>query len=104
MSAALVSSGGASLGAVQVGMLQALVAHRVRPDLIVGTSVGAINAAWVAGDPRGERLGEVVDCGGRCAATRFFWQVWVASFGGDPGSLINGLCEGCWSHDSTSPC
>lgn len=61
MSAALVSSGGASLGAVQVGMLQALVAHRVRPDLIVGTSVGAFNAAWVAGDPRGERLGEVVD-------------------------------------------
>lgn len=47
---AFVLSGGGSLGAVQVGMLQALAAHRIRPDLIVGTSVGAINGAYFAGD------------------------------------------------------
>jgi NTE family protein len=46
---AFVLSGGGSLGAVQVGMLQALAAHDVRPDLLVGTSAGAMNAAWVAG-------------------------------------------------------
>ena len=46
---AFVLSGGGSLGAVQVGMLQALHAHGVRPDLLVGTSAGAVNAAWVAG-------------------------------------------------------
>jgi NTE family protein len=46
---AFVLSGGGSLGAVQVGMLQALAAHGVRPDLLVGTSAGAVNAAWVAG-------------------------------------------------------
>ena len=46
---AFVLSGGGSLGAVQVGMLQALGAHGVRPDLMIGTSVGAVNAAWVAG-------------------------------------------------------
>lgn len=46
---AFVLSGGGSLGAVQVGMLQALAARGVRPDLLVGTSVGALNAAYVAG-------------------------------------------------------
>lgn len=49
MSTAFVLSGGGSLGAVQVGMLQALHAEGMTPDLIVGTSVGALNAAYVAG-------------------------------------------------------
>ncbi|HET7351311.1 MAG TPA: patatin-like phospholipase family protein [Marmoricola sp.] len=48
MTTAFVLSGGGSLGAVQVGMLQALAAHGVEPDLLVGTSAGAMNAAWVA--------------------------------------------------------
>lgn len=48
---AFVLSGGGSLGAVQVGMLHALVERDVRPDLIVGSSVGAINGAWFAGRP-----------------------------------------------------
>ncbi len=46
---AFVLPGGGSLGAVQVGMLQALQVHGVRPDLLVGTSAGAVNAAWIAG-------------------------------------------------------
>ncbi len=49
MTTAFVLTGGGSLGAVQVGMLQALVDRDVRPDLLVGTSVGALNAAFVAG-------------------------------------------------------
>lgn len=48
---ALVLAGGGSLGAVQVGMLQALVEHGVKPDLVVGSSVGSINAAYYAGRP-----------------------------------------------------
>jgi NTE family protein len=48
MTVAFVLSGGGSLGAVQVGMLQALTENAVRPDLLVGTSAGALNAAWVA--------------------------------------------------------
>jgi NTE family protein len=51
MSTAFVLSGGGSLGSVQVGMLLALAERGIEPDLLVGTSVGAINAAWVAGDP-----------------------------------------------------
>jgi NTE family protein len=48
---ALVLAGGGSLGSVQVGMLRALAAHGVRPDLVVGSSVGALNAAHYAGMP-----------------------------------------------------
>ena len=45
---AFVLSGGASLGAIQVGMLRALADEDIRPDLIVGTSVGAVNGAFLA--------------------------------------------------------
>ena len=48
MSVAFVLSGGASLGAIQVGMLLALAARDIRPDLLVGTSVGAVNGAFLA--------------------------------------------------------
>jgi NTE family protein len=48
---AFVLSGGASLGAVEVGMLRALRERGIRPDVVVGTSVGALNGAWLAGHP-----------------------------------------------------
>lgn len=48
---AFVFAGGGSLGAVQVGMLHALVAHGVTADFVVGSSVGAINGAYFAGNP-----------------------------------------------------
>src|SRR5215213_4141263 len=43
-----VLSGGAGLGALQVGMLRALYERGIEPDLIVATSVGAINGAFIA--------------------------------------------------------
>ena len=49
MTAAFVLTGGGSLGAVQVGMLTALHESGIEPDLLVGTSVGALNAAYLAG-------------------------------------------------------
>jgi NTE family protein len=61
MTTAFVLSGGASLGAVQVGMLQALSDAGVGPDLLVGSSVGAINAAWVAVHPESEGLEALVE-------------------------------------------
>ncbi|HEY8472099.1 MAG TPA: patatin-like phospholipase family protein [Natronosporangium sp.] len=48
---AFVLGGGGVLGAVEVGMLRALFRAGYRPDLVVGTSVGAINGALVAADP-----------------------------------------------------
>jgi NTE family protein len=49
---AFVLSGGASLGAIQVGMLRALYERSIKPDLIVATSVGAINGAFIAARPQ----------------------------------------------------
>jgi len=59
---ALVLAGGGSLGAVQVGMLQELMRAGLKPDFIVGSSVGALNAGFFAGDPTQEgvaKLGEI---------------------------------------------
>lgn len=56
---AFVLSGGGSLGAVQVGMLKAMFQSGMRPDLLIGTSVGAVNAAWVAGRPSVEGMAEL---------------------------------------------
>ena len=53
---AFVLSGGGSLGAVQVGALRALWDAGVRPDVLVGCSVGALNAAFLAVEPSDERL------------------------------------------------
>jgi NTE family protein len=58
---AFVLGGGGLLGAHEIGMLRALSAAGIRPDLVVGTSVGAINGAFVAAGPAGAaaRLSEL---------------------------------------------
>ncbi|XIA65389.1 patatin-like phospholipase family protein [Bradyrhizobium sp. TZ2] len=48
---AFVFAGGGSFGAIQVGMLHSLAAHDVAADMVVGSSVGALNGAFYAGDP-----------------------------------------------------
>ncbi len=64
---AFVLSGGGNLGALQIGMLRALVERDVRPDMVIGCSVGAINGAALAEDPspagvaRMERLWSELD-------------------------------------------
>lgn len=49
---AFVLSGGASLGAIQAGMLHALYEREIVPDVLIGTSAGALNAAFVASRPQ----------------------------------------------------
>ena len=46
-----VLSGGANRGALQVGALQALVAHSITANLVAGTSAGALNGVYYAYDP-----------------------------------------------------
>ena len=48
---AFVLAGGGSFGAIEVGMLDALLANGIAPDLVVGASVGAINGVYLACDP-----------------------------------------------------
>lgn len=52
--------GGGVLGAVEVGMLRALFRAGIRPDVLVGTSIGAINAAMVAVDPEPSVIDDLI--------------------------------------------
>lgn len=52
----LVLQGGGALGAYQVGVYEALHESGIEPDWVIGTSIGAINGAIIAGNRPGERL------------------------------------------------
>lgn len=84
----LLFQGGGALGAYQAGVFEALAASGRQPDWVVGTSIGAINAALIAGNPPELRL----------ARMRAFWERMGARTGGDAGSwpfsAASGLDEG----------
>ncbi|MGB3301549.1 patatin-like phospholipase family protein [Gordonia sp. (in: high G+C Gram-positive bacteria)] len=84
MTTAFVLSGGANLGAIQVGMLRALAERSIEPDLLVGTSVGALNAAFLAG--RGFRP-DVVDELGDIWRGLHTWQL----FPPNPKHIVGAL-------------
>ena len=48
---ALMLQGGGALGAYHIGAYQALAEHDLHPDWVAGISIGAINAAVIAGNP-----------------------------------------------------
>ena len=52
----LVLQGGGALGAYQVGVYRALHEAGIEPDWVIGTSIGAINAALICGNERGARM------------------------------------------------
>ncbi len=56
--------GGGALGAYQIGVYQALHEAGIEPDWVIGTSIGAINAALIAGNDPSDRIG----------ALREFWR------------------------------
>jgi NTE family protein len=75
----LVFQGGGALGAYQAGVFEALERSGRQPDWVVGTSIGAINAALIAGNPPELRLARVKE----------FWRRMSAGAGGLPGA--NGM-------------
>lgn len=58
---AFVLGGGGHLGAYEVGMLRALLEAGIKPDLILGTSVGAINGSVLAADPSERSVARLAD-------------------------------------------
>ena len=70
---ALVLQGGGALGAYQVGVYQALHEAGIEPDWVIGTSIGAINAALICGNEPAQRLDRLDafwgQAGGGAAAT-----------------------------------
>ena len=75
---AFVLTGGASHGAVQVGMLEALMDAGIEPDLVVGTSVGALNGVAFAADPTPRGISRVAD-GWRRARRADVFPLWSSS-------------------------
>jgi NTE family protein len=78
----LVLQGGGALGAYQVGVVQAMLEAGIEPDWVIGTSIGAINGALVAGnDPahRLERLNAFWDT--------LQWRSPLSNLGFEPGAL-----------------
>ena len=67
---AFVLGGGGVLGAAEVGMLRALLEAEIRPDLVLGTSVGALNGALVAADPSLDVIGRLVSLWQSAAASK----------------------------------
>ena len=76
---AFVLGGGGLLGAVEVGMVRALLEHDITPDLVLGTSVGALNGAYLAARIAGASQAEAGREGHRVASIVI----------GEPGALVD---------------
>jgi NTE family protein len=79
----LVLQGGGALGAYQAGVYEALHVAGVEPDWVIGTSIGAINAALIAGNEREERMSRL----------REFWSRVEHRIGIDPLRFFIGLAN-----------
>ena len=66
----LVLQGGGALGAYQAGVYQALQETGIEPDWVIGTSIGAVNASLIAGNPPDMRLKRLRNFGTVCGTTR----------------------------------
>jgi NTE family protein len=93
----LVLQGGGALGAFQLGVAEALVQAGIEPDWIVGTSIGALNGAILAGNPPGQRIerlaafwdgmarSSLADAWGWLPAAASAWRRMEAMTAGVPG-------------------
>ena len=69
-STAFVLGGGGRRGASEIGMLKALVAAGIEPDVVVGTSIGAILGAMYAGVPHRHDVDDVESLSSRSGPAR----------------------------------
>jgi len=77
MTVAFVLGGGGVRGAVEVGMLRALFEAGTVPELVVGTSIGAINGAAVAADPTPAVVATLVDAWASPTANAVYGDTWM---------------------------
>ena len=77
----LVLQGGGALGAYQAGVYEALMEGGIEPDWVIGTSIGAINAALIAGNAPENRLARLQEFWGRIRNRSPFGDSWQAMFG-----------------------
>lgn len=75
---AVVLSGGAALGAFEAGVIDSLAGSGVEPSLLVGTSIGALNAAFWAFNPRPD-VGQALSAAWRLAPAAHIFPRWRTS-------------------------
>jgi NTE family protein len=85
---ALVLQGGGALGAFQAGVYQGLAEANLQPDWVAGISIGAINAALIAGNPPETRLDKL----------RAFWEQVTTQFVFDPFGVARYWLRGDLGH------
>jgi NTE family protein len=90
----LVLQGGGALGAYQAGVYQGLCEAGVVPDWVIGTSIGAINGAIIAGNPTDTRMRRLQDFWAGLAGGRAFDESWSASFLGGMLANMNTIAQG----------
>ena len=97
---ALVLQGGGALGSFQAGVYQALADSPYLPDWVAGISIGAVNAALIAGNAPEKRVERMQTFWERITEPPALWPMWidqtVASFLGDhrPAGAANALVFG----------
>lgn len=77
----LVLQGGGALGAYQAGVFQGLSEAGIQPDWVVGTSIGAINAALIAGNKAADRLDRLKEFWRRVTNRSPLRAPWMSLFG-----------------------
>jgi NTE family protein len=90
----LVLQGGGALGAYQVGVYQALAEAGIEPDWVVGTSIGAINAALIAGSSKGERVDRLREFWKRVEhgpSLANFMPSWMSASMRNVATVVNGV-------------
>jgi NTE family protein len=90
----LVLQGGGALGAYQAGVYQGLHEAGVEPTWVVGTSIGAINAALICGNKPDDRLRKLQDFWHRVGYERRSQEAWWASAFAAPWSNLSTLLKG----------
>src|SRR5262249_43270086 len=91
---ALVLQGGGALGAFQAGVYQGLTEANLHPDWIAGISIGAINAALIAGNAPEARLEKL----------HAFWEQVTTQLLFDPSALPITGCAAIWVTSSSIGC
>jgi NTE family protein len=88
---ALVFTGGGSLGAIQVGMLQVLLSSGVQPDFVVGASAGALNASYFAGAPNAQGVAALERIWSGLRRSDIFPFTLASAFGllRNPGNVVD---------------
>jgi NTE family protein len=112
----LALQGGGALGAFQAGAYQALTEKKYEPDWVAGISIGAINAAIIAGNPKEKRLERLKDFWHLVSGNLDWWErvpnysekmtnawkIWLTMAGGVSGFFHSNYIPGPFADPNSS--